>query len=275
MGDFQEQTAVEPTGDGSFRATLHRDWRIWGPAGGYVSAIALRAAGAASRFSRPVSYHCQYLRFGAFEEVDLAVRTLRGGRRTEALRVEMSQGGEPLLVAQVWTAGEGEGLLHDFTAAPEVPDPEAVPSREERTGESPRGFGRNLEERLPDWVPWAERVPGEPRHTSWYRFRPRALPDDPYADAARALMLIDTFSWPAIYGAHPQTGGEWIAPNLDLHLRFHRSAAESEWLLCDTRADLAEDGLISSDGRIFDRNRRLIASGASQLFCRPRPERLR
>ena len=52
---------------------------LWGPAGGYVSAVALRAAGAESRFERPASYACQYLSFARFEEVELRVTTLRAG----------------------------------------------------------------------------------------------------------------------------------------------------------------------------------------------------
>jgi hypothetical protein len=75
---------------------------LWGPAGGYVSAIALRAAGAASSFRRPTSYACQYLAMARFEPVDLAVASLRRDRRSEALRVSMTQAGELIRVAQVW-----------------------------------------------------------------------------------------------------------------------------------------------------------------------------
>ena len=45
MGDIDLQTAVTPLGDpdpdgvARFSATVHRDWEIWGPEGGYVAAI--------------------------------------------------------------------------------------------------------------------------------------------------------------------------------------------------------------------------------------------
>ena len=39
---WRSDTAVDGT-DGSYRAVLSKDWEIWGPMGGYVAAVALRA----------------------------------------------------------------------------------------------------------------------------------------------------------------------------------------------------------------------------------------
>ena len=64
MGDIEVQTAVEPIGDGRFRAMVHGDWEIWGPCGGYVAALALRAAGPPRHgvsAARPASFFCHYL----------------------------------------------------------------------------------------------------------------------------------------------------------------------------------------------------------------------
>ncbi|MCU1360752.1 MAG: hypothetical protein JWN99_2041, partial [Ilumatobacteraceae bacterium] len=50
MGDFQLDTALTAgpaDGGSSFTRVLSRDWEIWGPNGGYVGALMLRAAGAA------------------------------------------------------------------------------------------------------------------------------------------------------------------------------------------------------------------------------------
>jgi acyl-CoA thioesterase len=67
----------------------------------------------------------------------------------------------------------------------------------------------------------------------------------------------------------------WIAPNLDLYVRFHRDTRPHEWLYSAMRADLAEDGLIAAQGAVWSPGGKLLASGASQLFCAPRPERFR
>jgi acyl-CoA thioesterase-2 len=46
MGDLAADTRVEQVGNGRYGAHLSSEWEIWGPMGGYVAAIALRAAGA-------------------------------------------------------------------------------------------------------------------------------------------------------------------------------------------------------------------------------------
>ncbi len=61
MGDLGIDTAVESLGDGRYRGTLSKEWEIWGPMGGYVAAVAFRAAGAESVFPRPASFACHYL----------------------------------------------------------------------------------------------------------------------------------------------------------------------------------------------------------------------
>src|SRR5436190_7002460 len=45
VGDLAHDTDVVGS-DGRYTATVSGDWEIWGPMGGYVAAIALRAAAA-------------------------------------------------------------------------------------------------------------------------------------------------------------------------------------------------------------------------------------
>jgi acyl-CoA thioesterase len=129
MGDFELDTrleAVEPEA-GRFRAHFSRDWEIWGPNGGYVAAIALRAAGCVSRIPRPASFSGHFLRVAAFAPVDVEVVPLRLGRRSESLRVSIAQDGKPVLEALVRTAADGPGLEHVHETSPDVPAPEALP----------------------------------------------------------------------------------------------------------------------------------------------------
>ncbi len=80
-------------GEGRHTATVHGDWEIWGPCGGYVAAIALRAAGADSPLVRPASFYCHYLSVAEFAPVDLVVTPLRSGRTVLAQRVEHDTAG--------------------------------------------------------------------------------------------------------------------------------------------------------------------------------------
>ncbi|MGI8793419.1 MAG: acyl-CoA thioesterase domain-containing protein [Acidimicrobiales bacterium] len=85
MGALDVDTAVESIGDGRFTAALSPEWKIWGPAGGYVAAVALRAVGAVSPLSRPASFFCQFHAVAEFDTVDLVVTTLKESRSALAI----------------------------------------------------------------------------------------------------------------------------------------------------------------------------------------------
>ena len=160
MGDLEVDTAVRPCGDGRFEATLSADWEIWGPMGGYVAACALRAAGAATEHTRPASFSCHYLRVAEFGTVDIRVETRKRGRAASSQRVEISQGGRAILDASVWTVSDNEGLEHDETNPPDVPDPDGLPTIQELLPDDappPFAFWRNLDakpiEFEVDWPP--------------------------------------------------------------------------------------------------------------------------
>ena len=102
MGDLGVDTAVEDLGDGRFRATLSREWEIWGPMGGYVAACALRAAGAATQHSRPATFSCHFLSVAKFGPIDLRVETRKTGRTATSQRVEVTQGDRAILDARLF-----------------------------------------------------------------------------------------------------------------------------------------------------------------------------
>jgi acyl-CoA thioesterase II len=273
MGDLAVDTTVTGA-DGRYRAVLSRDWEIWGPNGGYVAAIALRAAGAASPFPRPASFACHYLSVADFDTVDMHVTGLRQAKRAASLRVSMTQKARPILEAIVWVTEEGRGLEHDVTRMPEVPHAHALRSIEELVGPENYNptyrFWRNLETRPLAWVPWEQRTPQPPVWREWYRFRPRATFDDPFADAARHVVLVDTMLWPAACLPYVPDSG-YVAPSIDLTLQFHRLAPQSAWLLSDATAPIAGDGLIGAQSRVWSEDGQLLASGGGTLLCRPQP----
>ena len=122
MGNFDSDTRVTGS-SGRYEAKLSEDWRVWGPAGGYVAAIALRAAGMEAQIKRPASFSGHFLRVGDFREVDLEVAPLHAGRRSESIHVVMRQDGRPLFQGILRTAVEAEGLEHNEAEMPVMPEP--------------------------------------------------------------------------------------------------------------------------------------------------------
>ncbi len=244
--------------------------------GGYVAAVALRAAGAASPFSRPASFFCHYLSVADFDHIELDVSTVRAGRSTLSQRVQVTQRDKPILEAAVWSVAPNEGLEHDDAVAPAVPGPGELTPIELLSPDRPSAyaFWDNVEMRpvrfRTDWPP-PEPLP--PTWQAWCRFRPTAtFPADPWADACRSVVLIDVQSWPAASQRHAwREPHGYVAPSLDLYVAFHTPAPTEGWLLADGHAPVSGDGMFGWTGRLWTPSGALVASGAGQALYRRLP----
>jgi acyl-CoA thioesterase II len=263
--DLDQATRLDGDG-GSYSTCLSRAWEIWGPNGGYLAALALRAAGLQAEIKRPTSFYCHFLRSPDFDRVELEVEVLRQGRRSESLSVRMSQHDKPVLQALIGTTADASGHEHQQTQVPEVLGPEGLRSTEELFSEQERPpfpFWENIERRPTDQSMTSEPKPATVRE--WTRFRPQACFEDPFLDAARPLILLDTFGWPAAYRMYGF--GTRIAPNLDTSAWFHQLSPHSEWLLIDHECIVAHDGLLGVNGRVWNTEGQLLATGSAQLCC--------
>ncbi len=281
MGNLVEDTTVAAVGEGRFRADLDRAWEIWGPAGGYVAAITLRAAGAASVFDRPANCAVQFLGVAGFDDpVDVTVEVLKRGRRAEATRALMTQGDRPILQLTAWAVGDDVlGRRHRHGSLPH-PRPHELPTVEERLradGVDPadragrrHGFWDNFEERPVDWISdWDNRPVLDPVWQWWCRYLEAPVTDDPWMEAARLLLLVDLGGWPAAHRAYPQElADEWYAPSLDVACQFV-DVATTEWLCVEHTSPAGGDGLLNADGRVSSEDGRLLAAGVTQLLATP------
>jgi acyl-CoA thioesterase len=271
MGDLQTDTAVIG-GNGHYTTTVSGDWDFFTPNGGYLSALALRAAAAESDLPQPAAYYCHYLnppRSG--EEAEIVVTTLRRSKRTHALRIGMSQGEVPMLEALIWLIAPPGGLEYSHAVMPEVPEPTSLRSNEEihAPDKAPFPFWENVETRPVTWTGrWDERPIMHPLWRVWTRFRPQARFDDPFVDACRSLILIDTMLYPAAAIAHEGVF-PFAAPSMDLAVRFHASSKESEWLLSSTETPVAIEGLLGGYAAVWSEDGRLVATGGQQMLYRP------
>lgn len=268
IGNFERDTRPDGA-DGRYAVRLSSDWAVWGPNGGYVAAIALRAMAAEGTLPRPAAFHCQFLKAGKFDAAEVLVERIRAGRRSEALRARLVQDGEDLLSASLWLVEDGmEGLEHEVARAPDVPRPQALKSYAE------------LFENYGDWYPYWRSVQGRPEHPTWDAAPPlwrtwMRLVDpperlDPILAAARAALWMDLGPWNAAAAPHPWPR-RYLAPNLDLHVQFHRLAEDADWLLVAAEAPVAREGVIGTSLRLWTEAGELVASGGSMLFCRRNP----
>lgn len=279
MGALGSDTAVSgesADGLGRYTANVSRDWEIWGPNGGYLAAIALRAVGVHSGRARPASISVQFLRPGRFEPMELETRTVRGTRRADCVHVVARQGGDDILTAQAWAVDETDGLEHHHAPLPIDTPPEATPTVLERLAAAGRAdeassfrFWDNFIGRPLDWIDdWTTRVPGEPEAGGWYQFAAEATSPDPWVDACRSVILVDTFTWPAATRAH---SGElpFIAPSLDVNVQLLHHVPDSPWLLAVGQAPVAHRGTIGCYGRVWAADGRLAAMGTGTCLCTP------
>lgn len=274
MGDVAADTAVREAGDGRFVAALSSDWEIWGPMGGYVAAVALRAIEAVSPFPRPASFSCHYLGVAAFDEVQLTVEPVRVGRGAASHRVRVTQGDRPILEAMAWSIPHTEGLDHDVPTAPEVPGPHGLPSPAELAPDEPPRFRfwENFDSRPLNWVEgWPPSAPLEPEWRSWMRFVAWDDEAGPWVEAARLVLLCDLPSWPSGHRPHAWREPPFIAPTLDLQVSLVRLVPEEPWLLLEGTTPVGADGMLPFTSRIWTTDGRLVATGGGQTLCRRVP----
>jgi acyl-CoA thioesterase len=254
-------TALEGR-EGRYTARLSEHWDVKGPNGGYLSAIALRAAGASCPFPyRPVSMSTQYLTRAPTRDVEVTVHVGRPGRWVRCLNVEIKQGRHVLLHSQVWASKREDGPeLRNYTP------PEAIGAGPPTIGSSTppvEGFQGNFE-----FVRPAAPASGpEARIQRWVRYRDFEAGGDLFAEASRSLVLIDCFVWPAYLEI--RQGPPEFAVSLDLSAHFHAPTCGSDWLFVDACAHAVGGGVISGAVRVWTQDGRLAASGASQMLHWP------
>ncbi|MGH6870436.1 MAG: thioesterase family protein [Rhizomicrobium sp.] len=269
MGNLADDTFVTEAG-GRLSAALSRDWEIWGPNGGYVSAIALRAAGrVAPPDHRPATYSGQYLSVGQFAPVDIEAEAVRKGRNAWCVNVALYQQGKRFLQAQVWTTNKSDGPVKIERRMPDVPAPDDLKSWPELEplppGEKPFAFWDNFEGKPARYFGRGNPDPAGSILQAWHRYIDFPQEPDPFLDSARSLVLIDTLQWPA-FNRGLSERPSYIAPSLDVTAWFLDLPGRSRWLFANGHADSARAGLIHGGVDIWSEDRRLIASGGSNML---------
>jgi hypothetical protein len=255
---FDAATTVRRAEGGGLVADLDPGWDVGGGVlnGGYLLAVAARAAVLDSPHPHPVALSAGYLRATAAGPAHLAVTPGPAGRTLAHSSVLLAGEAGPSLAAQVTTATLGtEPAEYSVNAAPQVPDPDdCVVTR--TTGAGPAvGLVRRIDTRLdPATAGWtAGRFSDQRVLRSWIRLADGGAPD-PFT------LLLFADALPPTAFAVGRTG--W-APTVQLQVLV-RALPAPGWCLVESRATEVAGGWSDEECRIWDATGRLVAQ-ARQL----------
>jgi len=263
---IQDELAIEPVGEGLFRARLPGfEGRTFG---GTTLGCAVLAAAHDCEGRALHSLHAYFLRRIPPEvPVELAVEKLSEGRRLAHRRVQLRCDGRIVCEVSASFCTPQDGVAYqDGGPTPEAPPPEALMPDEELAkivGWEPPP--PPIEWR---WIEYPEllRRPDEaPLCRGWARPR-RPLPDDPRVHAAALAYLSD---W-ASQGAVQRRFSPGFAPerfvSLDHSIWVHEPARWDDWWLIDVKSPIASAGRSLSLREVYTREGRRIATIAQEAL---------
>lgn len=253
---YREATAVRPVSDGKWDTQFAEDWDILGNTnGGYMLAIASRAASEATGGRDPVSITGHFTRPGHTGPATAVTNVVRSGRRFSVVRTTLIQDDAPVLEALgtfvEHDPGEPEIILSDAKPEPLPPPEECLPVAPAPDAPFPPPFVGRIEQRIDPRVAGLFRGEpmGEPVMLGWLRLRD-GEPLDPHA----LIMASDAFP-PTTFNAGLPIG--WT-PTLELTVHIRIPDVEG-WLRCELRSRFISGGFIEEDGLFWDEGDRLVA----------------
>lgn len=272
MAGLIAATTLVPTA-GGYLVNLDPGWDIWGPAGGYIAAIALRACGKHAAIGhRPVTLLGQFVRVAKPGALTVQVDQMKQGGNA-LFAITLTQAEQPVVLAQVWTTARNDASLSVQPTMPDVPAPHALRGQDELVAErgvQQMAFWSNIEGRPVHFRFHSDPPAADPRHRRWMRLRDWAANDDPFLDAMRSVLLIDIGVWLAHWHRLTEPAA-YVAPSLDLAVHSHGRAPAGEWLLSDADTDVSGNGTISGSVRIWSEDGRAVATGSGHcLVALPR-----
>lgn len=263
MSEFDDDTAVEAVGEGSFRGAVSDRWLIGDhPNGGYVLAIALRALARSLPHPDPLTVTAHYLRPPEPGPVDVAVERVRAGRGHSTAEARLVQGGRERVraLATYGDLGRASGPTAVRVERPVLPPPEECLTLFDAPEAlaSPPELRWRLDTRLAPTTGWLRGArSGVARTEGWARFADGREPD-----AVAVAFFADAFP-PA---AFELTEVAWV-PTLELTVHLRARPAPG-WLQGRFESRALVDGYLEEDGLLWDAEGRLVAMSRQLALLR-------
>lgn len=256
---FAAATAVTDDGANRYLGMIEPGWDIVGNAnGGYLLAIAARAASQAAGGLKPATVTAHFLAPGQPGPVIIETHIEKEGRRFTTVRATLADSNRPL----VSILGSFTDILRAPNPVerieahpPEMPEPgNCIPI--EPTDTFPPPFMGKVELRLhPEDATFAS---GVPRFRGWFRWR-----DEEPIDSFGLLVAVDAFP-PTVFNA--QMPIAWT-PTLELTAHV-RGQPKPGWVRCQFTTRFISGGYLEEDGEVWDGSGRLVAQ-SRQLALLP------
>lgn len=261
VAGFDETTAVESLGEGTYSGTIDPGWFAPpGPNGGFIAAVVLRAIRAEvaddERLPRSLTLH--YLRPPTAGEVSIEVTVERSGRSATTCSARIKQVGRVATLALCVLSTDYEGIAEWEAEPPDVAPPAEV--EELGMGDGAPPLFEQLETRPlfgpPPFTGGEEAVTG-----GWIRARGEA-PLSP-----ELIALYTDAWWPAPFSVLEAPAA---APTLELTIHFRaRPEPDERYALVRFRTEASIDGLFDEGGEVWSEGGRLLAQSRQLALLRP------
>ncbi|MQA95235.1 MAG: thioesterase family protein [Streptosporangiales bacterium] len=259
MTTFEDATAVAKAGEGHYTAELSAGFSI-GHAlhGGYLMAVAQRAAVAGSPHAHPVANSWNFLRVPRPGPAEVRVERVKTGRTAAVSRATLVQDDQAVLEGMVTTGTLDPDAVASYSAKPPIIAPveecRGDPAAESNAGRQ-IGLAHQMELRFdPATAEWAHGRPGDTLEMSGY-FR---LRDGSEPDSYVLAVAVDAFP-PVVFAL----GSYGWAPTVELTWHM-RAVPAPGWLTGHLSGRLVSDGWFDEEVELWDSTGRLVAQ-ARQL----------
>ncbi|MEU8174144.1 acyl-CoA thioesterase II [Microbispora hainanensis] len=254
--------------------------------GGQVAAQALVAAGRTVPSDRMVhSLHAYFIRPGdPAVPIVYNVERVRDGRSFTTRRITAIQHGKAIFSMSASFHIEEPGVSHQAVRMPQVPDPETLPTFQERmldvVGDEPGwrellAKPRPVDARYVNALTWeAAHDPAlvTPENNVWFRYD-ADLPDDPLLHVVLAAYASDFTLVDTVLLAHGLAWGSSAVSgaSLDHAMWFHRPFRADEWLLYAQESPWSGAARGLARGQMFTAAGELAVSVVQECLIRVSP----
>jgi len=232
-----------PLGDGVYQPTVH--------AQGAWSEHEQHMAPASGLLAHAIEHHepredlqlarisFEILGMIRLEESTIRTRTVRPGRTIELVEATMSAGGRDVIRASAWRLSVQDTATVAGTSIEPMPSPEGL---DQWSGMDvwAGGYIASVEFR-------AVETPAPGRGRVWLHTEHEVVEGEQASPIARFVGLIDTANGIAVR----EQPSEWLFPNTDLTVHFHR-APTGRWVGLDTTVSWGATGLGTTSSVLHD-----------------------